>query len=669
MANYCSTSSAFTIPDPVNNDWSNWAIAISDKFGLALSLVNLLLKAGGQLEAEKALFGDINNKYRIEDYRDASKTTAFSVMRDPIWPVVDEVDEPVHPGNLSVTIDPVDDPPRPNFIELSAISPVNIPPWTLPDHIPWDPSIVPTPTADGSVPTDSTDLAALDEIEIPPVPAWITPILTSPDDPVITDPIIPIWEGIVFPPYFDEDEPVYNILAPDINIDSGNMDYNSQLTQELADWLYDGLIHGGTGLHPDVENAIWQRESERDLLAHTDQLTRLAAEWSKGGFNLPTSMLTHMFMEADNNYTNKRLDTSRDIAIKQAELAQANTHFIITNVQTMEQRMINWFGEIAKRAYDVSRSITEFSLERYKTDIAGFNTLVDLYKTKALVYEIVIKSAVARLEGYKAQLEAAKLTGELNKVNVEVYKAQLDGLMIYINKYRSEMDGAKTHMEIEQLKIQEYKARIDAYAVKVKASVDGYGMWTTKVDAEAKEIQAYSAGADAWSKRVGGIKVGVDAESAMVHAESEVNKSYAEVYSADIKAFDSETKAHIEEAVAQTKIYQAQMEGYATSVKALEVVKNVQLRIIDEKLKAAQEEFNQNIERTKIDFQEKLEEWRLPPDTWDSITKIWGQVTSAALNAESLTTHLSQGISWSVGESTSESMACSESHTYDETTI
>ena len=665
----CTGDGYVRLDKPKTEDWVKWATAIGDKFGLAHEFIDLLLKAGGQLEGQKSLFGNPNDMFEIAYHAPAESTVQFSTMLDQIWPVVPNFIDPRLPDDLVVTIPGVNDPPRPEFLDLTDIGPVNIPPWTLPDLVPWDPSVVPNPSADGNVPTDSTELSPLDNIIVPPVPDWVTPLLHSPDDPVITIPIIPPWEDPVWPPYFDETEPIYSLLPPAINIEGGNMDYHSIITQELTNVIYDGLLNGGTGLHPDVETAIFQRETERSLLIHQDQMTRLSAEWAKGGFNLPTSMLNSMFMEADNNYTNKRLDTSRDIAIKQAELAQTNTHFFITNAQTMEQRMIAWFGEIAKRAYEVSRSIVEFSLERYKLEITGFNTLVDLYKTKAQVYEIVTAAIIKRLEGYRLRLEAAKLTGEINKINVEVYKAQLDGLMIYINKYKAEMEGAKTHLEIEQLKIQEYKERINAYHVKVQAAVAGYGMWTTKVDAEAKEIAAYSAGADAWAKRVQGIKVGVDAQAAQISAEADTNKSYATVYDADIKAYDSHTKSHIEQAIAETKIYQAQMEGYSTSVKAMEIAKNTALKIIEGKLKSAEEEFKQHLEIAKMDFQEKLEEWRLPPETWDNITKIWGQVVAAALNAESLTTHLSQGISWSVGESKSDSISCTENHNFDDTTI
>jgi hypothetical protein len=671
MAN-CSID-ALSIKEPeVFGDWTAWNTSITSKFGLANKLVNTLLDEGSQglLYNHQSVFGDKNNMFQIANYETSAKTVEVgSKLGAQTWPIIPKVDDPEEPDDLTITIPGVPDPPRPKFLGLTAIGPVNIPLWTLPELVPWDPSVVPNPTADGNVPTDSTILNPLDPIIVPPVPPWITPLLRSPDDPIITIPIIPPWEDPIWPPYFDESEPIYSLLPPSINIDGGNMNYYSVITQELTNVIYDGLLHGGTGLHPDVETAIFQRETERSLLIHQDQMTRIAAEWAKGGFNLPTSMLNSMFMEADNNYTNKRLDTSRDIAIKQAELAQTNTHFFITNAQTMEQRMIAWFGEIAKRAYEVSRSVVEFSLERYKLEITGFNTLVDLYKTKAQVYEIVTAAIIKRLEGYRLRLEAAKLTGEINKINVEVYKAQLDGLMIYINKYKAEMEGAKTHMEIEQLKIQEYKERINAYHVKVQAAVAGYGMWTTKVDAEAKEIAAYSAGADAWAKRVQGIKVGVDAQAAQIGAEADTNKSYATVYDADIKAYDSHTKSHIEQAIAETKIYQAKMEGFTSAVKAMEIVKNTELRVIETKLKMAEEEFKQNLERTKTDFQEKLEEWRLPPETWDTIHKIWGQVTAAALNAEALTTHLSQGISWSKGESKTETKSCNENYNSDETTI
>jgi len=664
MAMPCSTGSAYTFPEE-NDKWPTWRTAITEKLGLAATLVTEFKEIA---TSTIALFGQVPGTYLFPAHTAAAKTVTVPVVSNPTYPTVPNLPDPVDPGTIDITIDPVTPITRPDFIPLSTISDVVIPPWTLGD-LNYHPSIVPTPSSDGSIPTDTTELAPIDPIDVPVPPPWVTPTLTSPDLPVIIDPIIPVWEDVVWPDYFDVDAPVFDNLPPSLNLDPGNMDYNSNINTALGDAIYDGLIHGGTGLAPEVEEAIFQRESERSLLVHNDQMTRIAAEWAKGGFNLPTSMLGSLLMEADNNYVNKRLDTSRDIAIKQAELALTNTHFILNQAQTMEARMLAWFGEIAKRAYEVSRSLLEFGIERYKAEIQAFNALVDIYKTRAQVFEITTAATVKRLEGYRLRLEAAKLTGELNKVNVDVYKAQLDGLMIYINKYRAEMDGAKVHMEIEQLKIQEYKERINAFHVRVQAASAGYGMWNTKVDSEAKQITSYAAGADAWAKRVQGIKVGVDAEAAQVNAEADTNKSLATVFEADIKGYEATVKSRIEEAIAKTKIYEAEISGYLTQVKAMEITKQTQLRIIETQIKAAEEEFTQNLERAKMEFEEVLAEWKLSPQTWDDLNKIRGQIVAAALNAEALTTHLSEGISFSTGTSESTSQSCSEQHYFDDTTV
>jgi hypothetical protein len=92
--------------------------------------------------------------------------------------------------------------------------------------------------------------------------------------------------------------------------------------------IYD--ISTGTPAIPvAIETAIFQRDTERAVLVHQDNLDRISAEWAKRGFTLSNAILASQLSQAEIDYANKRLDMSRDIAIKNFELSDANTKFAV----------------------------------------------------------------------------------------------------------------------------------------------------------------------------------------------------------------------------------------------------------------------------------------------------------------------------------------------------
>ena len=85
----------------------------------------------------------------------------------------------------------------------------------------------------------------------------------------------------------------------------------------------------GTGLGADVEDALWNRQEERDLLDLQEAKDRVTAEWAARGFGLPDGVLTMLLMDLETKHSDARLTASREIAVKQAELALNNAHFAI----------------------------------------------------------------------------------------------------------------------------------------------------------------------------------------------------------------------------------------------------------------------------------------------------------------------------------------------------
>jgi hypothetical protein len=81
--------------------------------------------------------------------------------------------------------------------------------------------------------------------------------------------------------------PELTIDAPSIREYVPGAQYTSGLLTSLKAKLQDIIDNGGTGLAPDVENAIWDRGREREARALRNSLDQLDRDTEQMGFALP----------------------------------------------------------------------------------------------------------------------------------------------------------------------------------------------------------------------------------------------------------------------------------------------------------------------------------------------------------------------------------------------
>ena len=200
---------------------------------------------------------------------------------------------------------------------------------------------------------------------------------------------------------------------PDLStseITGGDTTYVTALITALKSKLLSDLQAGSTGISADVENAIWYRENERALLAHNEAVDRISAEWSKRGFPLPSGALTSMLQEEEINYTNKRLDMSRDISIKSFELALQNSHFVIQQSVALEARLMDFANAVAQRVYEVTKATVDSTIASYtaRTDGVYKQALTIIEKAKAKIEHNIglIKVYAEKVNAFSAMVNA-----------------------------------------------------------------------------------------------------------------------------------------------------------------------------------------------------------------------------------------------------------------------
>ncbi|MDD2711287.1 MAG: hypothetical protein PHU77_00065 [Simplicispira sp.] len=379
--------------------------------------------------------------------------------------------------------------------------------------------------------------------------------------------------------------PELSILQPAPFQYSPGARYASQLLDSLKANL-NARIHGGTGLAPAVEQAIWSRARDRETqiaLAREQDVLRGAEAL---GFPLPSGVLAGQLADARREYHDKLSGLSRDIAIKQAELEQQNVKDAVQSALQLESSLLDGAYKIEMLAFEAAKAAAENAVTAYNAALEHYKTLVEGYRVYASVYESVMKGELAKVEAFKALLQAEETKANINKSLVERYKAEIEGRMARVEIFKAQVGAAKTLVELEQARIQAGGEQIRAFVATVSAETAKADLYKSQVQAESAKQEAYGAQVRAY-----GAKVGAQAEKARV----EVAKFQAHV-SAKAMEWDG-WKAKVSAAVAKMDAAARQasitVDGYRLGASAAEAQAGAVMRQWEANIK--QYEAGQNI--------------------------------------------------------------------------
>jgi hypothetical protein len=304
--------------------------------------------------------------------------------------------------------------------------------------------------------------------------------------------------------------PELSVLQPAPFAYSQGARYASQLMDNLKAQL-NARIHGGTGLNPAVEQAIWDRSRDRETqiaLAREQEVLRGSEAL---GFDLPSGVLAGQLQDARREYHDKLSGLSRDIAIKQAELEQANLQQATTLALQLESTLLEDAYKLEVLAVDIAKTAADNALAAYNSALEHYKALLAGYQAYAGAYQTVVQAELNKVEVFKALLAAEETKANINRNLVERYKAEIDGRMAVVQIYQARVGAAKTLVELEGTRIQAGAEQVKAFVATVNAETAKSELYKATVAAEGTKVEAFSA-----LTRAYGSKVGAQAEKARV---------------------------------------------------------------------------------------------------------------------------------------------------------
>jgi hypothetical protein len=454
------------------------------------------------------------------------------------------------PGNVSIYVP-----------AISAVAPVR--PTTAIDEI--KNRVATPPPTEFTTSTVSTNYPTLDEKEI------TKPIISLPDAPDFTTEVPAVKPFIAdvinavapneavpdkltdignytipSPPSitvadFGDPLPTFSLTLPDLEFSYVEPIYSSALKDALTTKLLSDVENGGTGLSEEVEDAIWERTRERDDKDYVEAATKLDSRWSGRNFSLPDGVLTELHQSLIEDDKNQRTERSRDILIKQAELAQTNTHFAITSSLALEQLELNHANEVNNRALEAAKSAVELGIAFHNLKISDFNIQLERAKLQAVEQGSRLEAEKLRLEAYRTELLEAQARSALDKDLMAEYNLDLERYEKFLRLFTAEQGAVQTALGIEGLKISLYKENINDHKARLDAQRNQAFLYGEQVKGELGKVSVYVAELEAEKTRVATLKVQTDIEIAKLNESIKLQDLQLRAFIGNIERYKAET--------------------------------------------------------------------------------------------------------------------------------
>lgn len=504
-------------------------------------------------------------------------------------------------------------------------------------------------------PTFTKEAPGMPDRVIPTIPAEDIPPI-----PRITDVTIPS------PPNFDDPQftaqpPVEDLTVPPVNFTWGESVYQSALKTKLGDVLFQNLVSGGSGLDEVTEQAIYDRALSRQEEAEQVMVDELSDDVAQRGFDIPPGALLTLSSEAENKILRSRADLNKDILVQQSNLAQTNTHFIITQVAGLETVLINYHSETQTRALDAAKFTVTVAMQAYSLKLEAYKTKLTAYQILAQVYETQIRAQIAKAEFYKAQIEGAKLSVEIQELYIRAYLGQLEGIKATLAVYKLQMEGAQLAASIDKLKLDGYMSEVQAYGIKVNAVTQRFEGYKAQLSGEAIKGQLKQTDVNIYAARSSAYNINNQAEIAKAETALKLIQMNAAVYEQAINKYRADVAGASASVDAQAKVVSADATAYAAEANAYATELRASMSMYEALIAQAKAEGDLAVKNAENMMKAALGNYELVLEAARGTAQIAGQLAAAAAGSINASLHASSS------ESDSTSTNKSVSSNYDMT--
>ena len=578
----------------VNGRFDKTAEFASSAFGLTTDYMQGLSSLVGGLE-----------KYEVDDIElELPTLSSLNVKRRPSMSTL-----PIDTNWPANTVD------KPSLESLPDIPVLEFPAMSV------SPPAYTTYTAPGLNDIQEPSIPILGNVNVPVAPDYVLP-----EAPTLGSLNIPSPPTLTVPVFDAELTDLTSELPIPASFSWNSSPYNSEVWDTFLAKVVDGIVNGGTGLDPEVEQAIFDRAKYRQLVSNDKAYREVEKYFSSRGFTAPPGAMATQLLQISAEILLADADLNNSILIEQAKLAQDNTHFMLEMGRQAEVILRDFHGAQENRLLEAAKTAVTASVDLLNAHINKQNAFLEVYKTKAVVYGERIKALLAQVDIYKGQVEGVRVSAEVQKTQVEIYEASA-------RMYSIQLESVKILRDIEALKIDIYKAETDVYVAKLSAEKNKVDIYATQVESERTKAQTYGEQIKAYIATVDAEKAKLEVRLANLTAVAQKNSAELERYRVEIGAYQVEVDAKAKQIGATTSAYEAEVSAYVAENSANNAFYDVKIKEMDAAINLA----NLNLQKSVAQIESRTQAYvaikELEVKGTEGVMSVSAQLAASALSA------------------------------------
>lgn len=448
---------------------------------------------------------------------------------------------------------------------------------------------------------------------------------------------------------FEVDKPQFDAQVPDIadfRFDPATYtpEYLPQVKQAL-----DRVFAGGTGLPPEVEQALFERAREREVELGEREVAQATDEWASKGHRFPSGPHARRVDRARREASQKVSQLNREQFISHWQLHLEQLREALTTAVAAEEVLTRLFAEGEQLRFQAARFRLEMAMQVFNAFVSKYNAEATMYQIEAEVYRERLQGEMVKLEAYNAQLRGQQLIGELNAQDVQIFSERLRALQINteiyrarIGAYTAQFEAARTKIEVYRAQLETNKNLVDIYQADTQAFVEMIRAQQLREERFSTKAVIYGRQMEAWKTQYEGRLAGQQAELEVLRFERDAYTADSERLAAWINGEQGRVQALTSKYQAIAQEVGARSEAERTRLAAVLGVANAAI----ERYKAATDILLKNAE---INIQSGLTAAGLLLRSRETAAVTWAQLAAGLTSAAS--------ISASIGDSSSSSLS------------
>lgn len=487
------------------------------------------------------------------------------------------------------------------------------------------------------------------------------PNLHLPEVPTLREFNLPEFQLPDLPDFSGSPPSLDNINPPDIFINWQSPEYQSELLPDLLAQIKE-MMAGGTGLPPDIEDALFNRTRERDSAETLRAIQEVTEQWAARGFSLPQGVLDKQIHAIREQGRVKAAELNRDILTQAATWEIENLRFAVQQGLALEQLTQNLFENTVSRIFEAAKFEVESQVSVFNARIAFFNAQISAFGAMTDTFKTRIEAIIAKMQVYKTALEAQAALGQINAQQVDLFRAKLDSIKMGVDLYQNMVQSAKIKAELQMQQFELYRADVAVYAEQIGAEKVKFDAYESRLRGEKTKADVFDSQVKAYAEMVRAIGEQADVKA----KENQIKISAAEAkikqYATDMDVYKAKLDASLAEANYQVQVFGAQVDAYKAQNSAAVAEAEVKSKYADLALRTNIAYAEMQLSEYQTRQSAANQKAQIALESAKALGQYTAQLAAGALSAQHISASMSAG--YSLSSSHSQSKSYSESHNY-----